>query len=59
MLLRLHVCLGQLLCVHDFLPSVCLTGSGGMGTAFHFICLCMSVNVRLFDCVVFAFVVVP
>lgn len=58
-LLWLHVCLGQLLCVHDFLPSVCLTGAGGMGAAFHFICLYVSVNVRLFDRDVFAFVVVP
>ena len=30
-LLRLHVGPGQLLCVHDFLPCVCLPGAGGKG----------------------------
>lgn len=53
-LLWLHVCLGQLLCVHDFLPCMCLTGAGGESAAFHCMCLRVCVNIRLIERVVFA-----
>lgn len=33
MLLRLHVCLGQLLCVYDLLPRLRLAGAGGESAA--------------------------
>lgn len=59
MLLWLHVCLGQLLCVHDFLPCVCLIGAGGKGAEFHCMCVHVCINVRVNDGVVFAPVVVP
>lgn len=29
MLFWLHVCSGQLLCLHDVLPCLCLSGAGG------------------------------
>lgn len=43
-LLRLHVCLGQLLCVYDLLPSMCLFGAGGERAVF-FNCICWCVFV--------------
>lgn len=59
-LLWLHVCLGQLLCVHDFLPCMCVTGAGGKATVLHFMCVrvCVLMSFWLMCCVL-ARIVVP
>lgn len=51
MLFWLYVCPSQLLCLHDLLPCMCLTGAGGkMVVAMMwmvYVCLCVLVDAVL------------